>query len=405
MDKATAAVIRVGDGRGFVVEGERERFVITAAHCLPHLPPCHPAAYEEELTYQALLGPLGNSPTTGRLKRDMVSLRMDPCEEGHTAMRIGRRQLLAVLGGAAAWPLAARAQQRTIPVIGFLHSAAMVIADYRLSAFGRGLNDVGFAEGRNLAIEFCFANEQRDRIAALAANLVRRDVAVIVVNGVSLLAAMAATSTIPIVFVGGIDPVERGLVARLSRPSGNLTGVSFFRSPLNTKRLQFLHELLPKPALIAVLVDPTQLQDLIGAARSLGRRVLVVKAASEGELDTAFTTILQAAAGALFVGSSSFFVSERRKLVTFAAGHALPASYDGREFVEIGGLMSYDASVADAYRRGGVYVGRILKGAKPSDLPIELPTKFDLVINLTTAKALGLAVPSTLLALANEVIE
>jgi putative ABC transport system substrate-binding protein len=322
-----------------------------------------------------------------------------------------RREFIALLGGAAAWPLAARAQQGAMPVIGFLHSAAMVMADYRLSAFGRGLNEVGFAEGRNLAIEFWFANEKRDRIAALAANLVRRDVAVIVVNGVSLSAAMAATSTLPIVFVGGIDPVERGLVARLNRPSGNLTGVSFFRSPLNSKRLQFLHELLPKPTLIAVLVDPSgpafdaQLQDLIGAARSLGRQVLVVKAASEGELDTAFTTILQAAAGALFVGSSLFFVSERRKLVTFAAGHALPASYDGREFVEIGGLMTYEASVADAYRRGGVYVGRILKGAKPCDLPVELPTKFDLVINLTTAKALGLTVPPRLLALANEVIE
>ena len=328
---------------------------------------------------------------------------MSPC--------LRRREFVAALGGAAALPLAARAQRAAFPVIGFLHSTAMVIPDYRISAFRRGLNDVGFAEGRNLAIEFRFANEQRDRIAALAADLVRRDVAVIVVNGVSLSVAMAATSTIPIVFVGGIDPVERGLVARLNRPSGNVTGVSFFRSPLKSKRLQFLHDLLPKPALIAVLVDPSgpafdaQLQDLIATARSLDRQVLVVKAASEGELDMAFTTILQAAAGALFVGSSSFFVSVRRKLVGFAAGHALPASYDGREYVEIGGLMTYDASVADAYRRGGVCVGRILKGAKPGDLPIELPTRFELVINLATAKALGLDVPPMLRALATEVIE
>jgi len=200
---------------------------------------------------------------------------MSPC--------LRRREFIAALGGAAALPLAARAQRAAFPVIGFLHSTAMVIPDYRISAFRRGLNDVGFAEGRNLAIEFRFANEQRDRIAALAADLVRRDVAVIVVNGVSLSVAMAATSTIPIVFVGGIDPVERGLVARLNRPSGNVTGVSFFRSPLNSKRLQFLHDLLPKPALIAVLVDPSgpafdaQLRDLIGAARSL---VLIVVAES-----------------------------------------------------------------------------------------------------------------------------
>ena len=325
-----------------------------------------------------------------------------------------RREFFAGLGSAAVWPLAARAQQRpAMPVIGFLNSGAQaaVIVNDRLSAFRQGLNEAGFAEGRNLAIEFCFANGQRDRIPALLADLVRSGVAVIVVNGVSLSAAMAATSTIPIVFVGGIDPVAQGLVTSLNRPSGNVTGVTFNAPGFNAKRLQFLHELLPNPTVIAVLLDPNgpafeaQLQDMGATARTLGRQIVLVKAATEGELDTAFKTILQAAAGALFVGSSSFFVSQRRKLVMFAAGHALPASYSGREFVEEGGLVSYGASVADAFRRGGIYVGRILKGAKPSDLPLELPTKYELVFNLATAKKLSLKISPKLLVFADEVIE
>ena len=324
-----------------------------------------------------------------------------------------RRQLMAGLGGVmTAVPLAVRAQQPTMPIIGFLNSTSA--ADFpndRLSAFRRGLNEAGFTEGRNVAIEFRFANGQRARLPPLAADLVRQGVAAIVVNGAPLSAAMAATSTIPIVFVGGIDPVAQGFVSSLSRPSGNVTGISSNRSALISKRLELLHELLPRTTVIAVLLDlngpafEAQLQDVVEAARTLGRQIVVVKATSKDDLDAAFTTILQTAAGAVIVGSSALFVSQRRKLVTFAAGHALPASYDGRDFVELGGLMSYDASVTDAYRRGGAYVGRILKGAKPSDLPVELPTRFELTINLATVKALGLTLPLSLLGIASELIE
>jgi putative ABC transport system substrate-binding protein len=324
-----------------------------------------------------------------------------------------RREFITLLGGAAAaWPLTARAQQRTLLVIGFLHSTtASAFVNDRLSAFRQGLNEAGFAVGHNVAIEFRFANYQHDQLPALAADLVDRGVAAIVVNGVSLSAAMGATSTIPIVFIGGVDPVAQGLVSNLNRPSGNVTGISFVRPALASKRLQLLHELLPKPIVIAVLLDSkgpafeAQSQSLDAGARTLGRQTVVVKTTSDSELDTAFTTILQSAAGALFVGSSALFNSRRRDIVMLAARHALPASYEGREFVELGGLMSYGASSTDAYRHGGSYVGRILKGAKPSDLPVELATKFDLVINLKTAKALGLKVPPTLLAIAEELIE
>jgi len=324
---------------------------------------------------------------------------------------ITRRRLTLALGGAViASPHALRAQQPGVKVIGFLHSTAADL-DQRLSAFRQGLDEAGIAEGLSLAIEFRFVNDQRDRLPELAADLVRRGVAAIVVNGVSLSAAMAATSTIPIVFVGGIDPVEQRFVNALNRPNGNVTGISFNDPGLTSKRMQFLHELLPASTVIAVLLDSkgpafeAQLQDSGAAARILGRQIVVVKAASEDELDTAFTTILRAGAGAVFVGSSALLRGQRRKLVLFAAEHALPASYRGREFVELGGLMSYGASATDAYRRAGAYVGRILKGAKPSDLPVELPTKFELLINLATAKALRLNVPRHLLAQAAELIE
>jgi ABC-type uncharacterized transport system substrate-binding protein len=324
-----------------------------------------------------------------------------------------RRQLAAALGGVlTTLPLAARAQQREMPVIGFLHSAtAAVFLNDRLLAFRQGLSEAGFSEGRNVAIEFRFANGERDRLPVLAADLVRRGVTAIVVNGVSLSAAMAATSTIPIVFVGGTDPVAQGLVSNLHRPGGNVTGISSNKPGVSSKRLQFLHELLPNPTVVAALLDQggpafeTQLQDVNVGAQALGRRIVVVKATSDGDLDAAFATVLQAAAGALFVGSSAFFLRQRQQLVKFAANHALPASYDGREFVQLGGLMSYGANVTDAYYRGGAYVGRILKGTKPIDLPLELPTRFDLVINLGTAKALTLEVPRHLLAQAAEMIE
>jgi putative tryptophan/tyrosine transport system substrate-binding protein len=325
---------------------------------------------------------------------------------------ITRRQLTAALGGAAmALPLGARAQQPAMPVIGFLHSTtATGFLDDRLSAFRQGLKDVGFVEGRNVAIEFRFANGQRSQLPKLATDLVDRGVAAIVVNGVSLSAAMASTSTIPIVFVSGTDPVIQGAVSSINRPGGNVTGVSSNRPGLNPKRLQLLHELLPKPAIIAVLLDPNgpafeiQLQNVSAAARTLGRQIVVVKAASEAEFETAFTTIRQASAGGFFVGTSAFFADQRRKLVAFAADHALPASYDAREFVDLGGLMSYGPSAVDAYLRGGAYVGRILKGAKPTDLPVELPRLVELVINLATAKALGLGVPRHLLVQAAHVI-
>jgi putative ABC transport system substrate-binding protein len=323
-----------------------------------------------------------------------------------------RRDFMLLSGAAAAWPLAARAQQRAMPVIGFLNSTtASDFINDRLSAFRQGLNEAGFAVGHNVAFEFRFANYQHDQLPALAADLVHLGVAAIIVNGVSLSAAMAATSTIPIVLIGGVDPVAQGLVSTLDRPSGNVTGISFVRPVLVSKRLQLLHELLPKPTVIAELLDSkgpafkAQLQNLDVAAHSLGRQTVVVKATSDSELDTAFTTILQSAAGALFVGSSALFVGRRRELVMFAAGHGLPASYDEREFVELGGLMSYGASAKDAYRRGGTYVGRILKGAKSGELPIELSAKLDLVINIATAKALGLDVPRHLLAQATDVIE
>jgi putative tryptophan/tyrosine transport system substrate-binding protein len=326
---------------------------------------------------------------------------------------ITRRELAGAIGGAVTLlPLAVRAQRSAVPMVGLLYNIKeTAFPSDRLSAFRRGLNETGFAEGRNVAIESRFAGGHRDRLPALAADLVSRGAAAIVVSGVSLSAAMAATSTTPIVFIGGIDPVTQGLVNSLNRPGGNVTGISFARPALGAKRLELLHELLPKPTVVAVLLDPNgpafrgQLQSVGTAARTLGRQIVIVTAANEGEFDTALTKSLQAAAGALYVGGSEFFASQRRKLIMFAADHALPASYEGREFVEAGGLMSYGASAIDAYRRGGTYVGRILKGTKPSDLPIELPTNYDLVINLSTAKALGLDLPPSITARASEFIE
>jgi putative tryptophan/tyrosine transport system substrate-binding protein len=325
---------------------------------------------------------------------------------------IARRTFIAGLAAAATWPLAARAQQSTVPVVGYLDSKPPAASTHQVAAFRQGLNEAGFAEGRNVAIEFKWAEDQFDRLPALAADLVRRRVAVIVANATAMrVAAMTATSTIPIVFVSAGDPVASGYVASLNRPGGNITGVSFITSPLNARRLELLHELVPKSAVIALLVDPNngglepQLRDLEVAAGVLGRQVLVVKAGTENEIDAAFATMVQAGVGALFVGNGSFYNSRRGQLAALAALHALPASSNTREFAEAGGLMSYGASDTDAYRHGGFYVGRILKGAKPGDLPVELPTKYELVINLKTAKALGLAVPPTLLAIADEVIE
>src|SRR5262245_48839319 len=322
-----------------------------------------------------------------------------------------RREFINALGAAAAWPLAARAQQPAVPMIGFLDSTTAAARTDRVAGLRQGLSEAGFVEGRNVAIEFRWAEGELDRLPALAADLAGRRVAAIMVDGPSFAAAKAATSTIPIVFVSGADPVQLGYVISLNRPAGNATGVSFNSTPLNPKRLELLHELVPKPAVIALLWDPNlqnskaALRNVEAAARALGRQTVMVEAGTEGEIDAAFATFVQAGAGALFVGTGPFYVNQGRQLVALAARHALPGSYGLREFVVAGGLMSYGASDTDATRRAGLYVGRILKGAKPEELPVELPTKYELVINLATAKALKLNIPSKLRALADEVIE
>jgi putative ABC transport system substrate-binding protein len=295
-----------------------------------------------------------------------------------------------------------------MPVIGYLDTKVAATSAYQVAAFRQGLSEAGFVEGRNVAIEFRWAEGQRDRLPALVADLVRRRVAVIVTE--STPAAGVATSTIPIVFVSGADPVVAGLVTSLNRPGGNMTGVSYSTVQLTAKRLELLHELVPKPAVIAVLLDPNtsnfelRLRDVETAARALGRKILIVKAGTESEIDAAFATMVQAGAGALLVGGGAVYNSRRRQLVALAIRHALPASYALREFVMAAGLMSYGASDRDAYRRGGLYVGRILKGEKPGELPVELPTRYELVFNRATAKSLKLDI-AKLLPLADEVIE
>jgi putative ABC transport system substrate-binding protein len=323
--------------------------------------------------------------------------------------RRNRREFISLLSGAAvAWPSAARAQQ---PVVGFLRSSSAAGSAPLVDAFRQGLNEVGFVEGRNVGVEYRFADDQDDRLPEMAAELVRRQVAVIYANGIAVPAAKAATATIPIVFTTGFDPVRTGLVADLSRPGGNVTGVVFTVTDLAAKQLGLLHELVPKAAIIAVLWDPNQpeleveLREIEAAGRTIGRQILVVKAASEREFNAAFATIVQAGAGALLVRGSPVFFNRRRQLVALATRHALLASYTSRDYAEVGGLMSYGPSFTDAHRRAGIYVGRILKGAKPAELPIEMATKFDLVINLATAKAIDLDIPPMLLARADEVIE
>jgi putative ABC transport system substrate-binding protein len=324
-----------------------------------------------------------------------------------------RREFIMLLGGAVAtWSLVARAQQPgKLPVVGFLRTTAAAGSTHLVGAFRQGLNEAGFVEGQNVAIAYRWADDQRDRLPGLAADLIRRQAAVIVANGIAAQAAKAATTKIPIVFATGTDPVRVGLVASLSRPGGNVTGVVFTVTDLAAKQLGLLHELVPKAAVIAVMGDPNQpeseleLREAEAAGRAIGRQILIVKAASEREFNAAFATIVQAGAGALFVRGGPLYLTHRRQLVALAARHALPASYVSREYPEAGGLMSYGPSLTDAYRRAGTFVGRILKGEKPGDLPVELASKFELVINLATAKAIGLEVPPMLLARADEVIE
>jgi putative tryptophan/tyrosine transport system substrate-binding protein len=323
-----------------------------------------------------------------------------------------RRDFIIFLAGAmAAWPLAARAQQKAMPVIGVLNTGSAGPSPF-MAAFRQGLSEAGYVEGQNLAIEYRWAEGHYDRLPALAADLVGRKVDLIVASSPpSALAAKSATSTIPIVFRGGADPVGEGLVASLARPGGNLTGVSNLADELTAKRLELLSDLVPRAGVIALLMNPNNataeriIRDVQEAARTKGLQLHVLKASSESEIDTAFASLVQLHAGALVVGADPFLSSRRDQLVALASRHAVPSIYAWREFADAGGLISYGASLTAAFRLVGIYAGNILKGAKPADLPVQQPTTFELVVNLNTAKALGLTVPPSILARADEAIE
>jgi putative tryptophan/tyrosine transport system substrate-binding protein len=323
---------------------------------------------------------------------------------------VNRRTVLTVLGGAAAsWPLVARAQQ-TMPVIGFVRSASLTDATHLIAAFRNGLREMGYVEGQNVVTEYRSAENDPSRLTTLLTDFVRRPVALIVGNVVSAIAAKTVTATVPIVFATGSDPVQDGLVSSLNRPGGNVTGVSFFAARLGAKRLDFLHQLVPTTTNIAVLVArgpdaASERQDLETAAQTVGQRLTISEVGTDREIELGFTTFGTLSADALMVVGGAFMFSNRERIVALAARHKLPASYPVREYVSAGGLMSYAPSIAEAYRQVGVYAGRILKGERPADLPVTQSTKFDLVLNLGTAKALGIEIPDKLLALADEVIE
>jgi ABC-type uncharacterized transport system substrate-binding protein len=329
------------------------------------------------------------------------------------ALKIGRRRFISGLGGATVvWPLAARAQQPALPVVGFISGSTAAERVALLTAFRQGLNEIGYVEGQNVTIEYRYAEGQYDRMPALLADLVQRQVTVIFAGDApSALAARAATTTIPVIFNSGIDALQIGLVASLSRPTANLTGVNLAAGPLSSKQFAYLHELVPNAKTVAVLINPKNgnaerdMAAVQAAASVLDLRALVLRASTNADIETAFATLTQEKAGALLVNADVFFTSQRAQLVAMAARQAVPAIYAWREFCEIGGLMSYGSSLAEGYLQCGVYVGRVLNGAKPSDLPVIQPTKIELVINLKTAKALGLPVPMIVQMTADVVIE
>jgi ABC-type uncharacterized transport system substrate-binding protein len=326
---------------------------------------------------------------------------------------MNRREFIALVGGTATWPLTARAQQAAMPVIGVLDARSPGTTENSMRAFREGLKDTGYIAGENVALEYRWAEDQIDRLPALAADLVQRRATVIAaISPTAALAAKAAIATIPIVFIVNEDPVRLGLVASLARPGGNLTGINILTAEVTAKRLDLLRELMPSATRVGVLVNPvnatnteTTLREMAAAARTTGLQVKVLNASTSREIEAAFASLLHERPDALFVGAEPYFYSRRVQLAVLAASHRLPAIYSQRDFVVAGGLMSYGTNIADAFRQIGVYAGRILKGTKPADLPVVQASKFELVINLPTARALGLEVPPMLLARADEVIE
>jgi putative tryptophan/tyrosine transport system substrate-binding protein len=322
-----------------------------------------------------------------------------------------RRQFLGVLTGGAVWPLAAHGQQPAMPIVGFLRSSALADSDHLVAAFRQGLKEAGFVEDQNVLFEVRWAENDPNRLSGLAMELIRRPVTVFVGNLAAALAAKAATATVPIVFLTGSDPVQDGLVVSLNRPGGNVTGVNFLGGMLGAKRLELLRQLVPQAATIAMLVNPNALnteaerRDVQAAAQAVGQKLTMLDASNAGEIESAFADLAHRRPGALLVGSGSFMTSHRERVVALATRHALPTSFAWREAVEAGGLMSYGPSITDAYRQVGIYAGRILKGEKPADMPVMQSSKFEFVINLKTAKALGIEIHPQLLATADEVIE
>jgi putative ABC transport system substrate-binding protein len=322
-----------------------------------------------------------------------------------------RRDFIALIGAAGTWPLIARAQEPALPVVGFLRSTSLAPFQNLVLTFGEGLKQAGFVVGQNVAIEYRYAENQRDRVPALVAELIRVPVAVIVVNSGAAAAAKAATTTVPIVFAAGDDPVKDGLVSSLNRPGGNITGVSWLGAQVGAKRVELLHQIVPKTKMIGMLEDlsspavESERKDVQAAAQAIGVQLIILDVGSDSDIETAIATFSQRGAGALLVGSGGFLTSKRESIAALAARHAIPAMYTTREGTVAGGLMSYGPSQSEAYRQAGIYTGRILKGEKPAELPVMQSTKFEFVINLKTAKALGLEVPMIVQMTADEVIE